>query len=67
MLGLNFYETIMCVLAGNFVAGLIMLAISTIFKNNTLIVLLGFIILLVVFIITNYISKYIKSKKNHNI
>ena len=63
MLGLNFYETLMCVLAGNFVAGLIMLAISTIFKNNTLIVLLGFIVLLVVFIITNYISKYIKSKK----
>ena len=38
MLDLNFYETLIAVTTGNFIAGLIMLAISTIFKNNTLIV-----------------------------
>ena len=63
MLGLNFYETLVCVSVGNLVAGLIMLAISTIFKNNTLIILIGFIVLLIIFIIAGLISKVLKSKK----
>lgn len=63
MLGLNFYETLISVAAGNLIAGLIMLALSTIFKNNTLIVLVAFLILLVIFLVTELIIKLIKRKK----
>ncbi len=66
MLGLNFYETLIAVTTGNFIAGLIMLAISTIFKNNTLIVFIGFIVLTAIFILVNTLIKLINKHKLQN-
>ena len=60
VLGLNFYETLISCVGGNFIAGIIMLLLSTIFKNNTLIVLYAFIIILVLILLTGFIVKLIK-------
>lgn len=64
MLGLNFYETLISVVAGNLIAGLIMLGISTIFKNNSLLVIAIFIILLVIFILINLTKKLIQKLRS---
>lgn len=62
VLGLNFYETLISCVGGNFIAGIIMLLFSTIFKNNTLIVLYAFIIILVLILLTGFIVKLIKKR-----
>ncbi len=62
VLGLNFYETLISCVGGNFIAGIIMLLLSTIFKNNTLIVLYAFIIILVLILLTGFIVKLIKKR-----
>ncbi len=64
MLGLNFYETLISVVAGNLIAGLIMLGISTIFKNNSLLVIAIFIILLVIFVLINLTKKLIQKLRS---
>lgn len=63
MLGLNFYEILLSVCGGNLIAGLIVLLISTVFKNNTIIVLLGFILLTILFIIFGFVLKKLKKGK----
>lgn len=63
MLGLNFYETLVSAVTGNLIAGLIMLLVSTIFKNNTLVVLYGFLILLAIIIVVGIIIKLIRKRK----
>lgn len=62
VLGLNFYETLMTCIGGNLIAGIIMLLLSTIFKNNTLIVLYAFIIILVLILLTGFIVKLVKKR-----
>ncbi len=62
VLGLNFYETLIACVGGNLIAGIIMLLLSTIFKNNTLIVLYAFIIILVLILLTGFIVKLIKKR-----
>lgn len=62
VLGLNFYETLISCIGGNLIAGIIMLLLSTIFKNNTLIVLYAFIIILVLILLTGFIVKLIKKR-----
>lgn len=62
VLGLNFYETLISCVGGNLIAGIIMLLLSTIFKNNTLIVLYAFIIILVLILLTGFIVKLIKKR-----
>lgn len=64
MLGLNFYETLISCVSGNLIAGLIMLLVSTIFKNNTLIVLYAFLIIFAVLIVSGIIAKLIKKHKS---
>lgn len=59
MLGLNFYETLLCVVGGNILAGIIMLITSTIFKSNTLVVLYIFIAVLIAILLYNLIKKLI--------
>ena len=50
-IGLNKMQTMTTVISGNIIAGLLMMVISLIFKDNTLIVLYGFLILVALFIL----------------
>lgn len=61
-IGLNRKQTIIPVLLGNLVAGSIMTLISYFFADNTLIVLLVFLALVVVFTIYEVIKSFIKKR-----
>lgn len=66
-IGLTKKQTMLSVIPGNVVAGLLMTLISYFFADNTLIVLLAFLILVVIFVIYEVIKSLItkrKSKKN---
>lgn len=64
MLGLNFYEILLTVASGNLIAGLIILLISTVFKNNTLTVIMAFALLTVLFIVFGFLIKVFKKHSN---
>lgn len=66
MAGLNFYEILLSVGTGNLVAGILTLLISTIFKNNTIIVIVGFIILTISIILFGYLIKKLKHIRPNN-
>lgn len=62
-LGLSKMHTMLAVIPGNIVAGLIMTIVSYFFADNTLIVLLAFLALVVVFVIYEVIKSLIKKHK----
>lgn len=62
-LGLSKMQTMLAVIPGNIVAGLIMTIVSYFFADNTLIVLLAFLALVVVFVIYEVIKSLIKKHK----
>ena len=62
-LGLSKLHTMLAVIPGNIVAGLIMTLVSYFFADNTLIVLLAFLALVVVFVIYEVIKSLIKKYK----
>lgn len=62
-LGLGKIDTLLSVLTGNIVAGLLMTLVSYFFADNTMIVLLAFLALVVVFVIYELIKGLIRKKK----
>ncbi len=63
-IGLNRWQSIVSAVAGNLVAGLIMTLISYFFADNTMIVLLVFLALVVVLILVEVIKAIIQKHKN---
>ena len=63
--GLNYYQTILTVIPGNIIAGLIMTLISYFFSDNTVIVLYAFIALVIVFVLFELIKKLILKLKSN--
>ena len=63
-IGMNWKQTLSSVILGNCVAGLIMMAISYIFKDNTMIVFLIFLALVVVFVLFALIKNIINKRKH---
>lgn len=63
LLGLNMYEILLSVGTGNIIAGLIIVALSTILKDNTLIVLYCFIAILIVLLLIGLIKRLLNHKK----
>ena len=67
-LGLSKKDTILSVLIGNLIAGVIMMIISYFFADNTMIVLLAFLALVVIFALVILFKSLIdKHKKNNTI
>lgn len=66
-IGMNKKLTMLAVILGNIVAGLAMTLISLIFKDNTIVVLYGFLILVAVFLIFEIIKLFIKKIKNKKV
>lgn len=67
-IGLNKWQTLVSVLTGNVVAGLLMTLISLLFAGNTAIVLYAFLILVVIFILIEVIRSLVlraKEKKQN--
>ena len=62
-LGLSKKDTIISVLSGNLVAGVIMMVISYFFADNTMIVLLAFLALVVLFVLVLMIRGIIQKHK----
>ncbi len=62
-LGLTKLQTMLAVIPGNICAGLIMTIVSYFFADNTLIVLLAFLALVIVFIVYEVIKSLIKKHK----
>ena len=65
-LGLSKLHTMTAVISGNLVAGLIMTLVSYFFADNTMIVLLAFLILVVLFVLYEVIKSLVKKHKNKN-
>lgn len=69
-IGLNRWQSIVSAISGNLVAGLIMTLISYFFADNTMIVLLVFLALVVLFVlievVKSLIQKYKNKKKGNN-
>ena len=63
-LGLSKIHTMAAVITGNLVAGLIMTLVSYFFADNTMIVLLAFLGLVVLFIVYEIIKAIIKNENN---
>ena len=63
-LGLSKMHTMISVISGNVVAGLIMTLVSHFFADNTMIVLLAFLILVVVFVLYEVAKSLIQNHKN---
>ena len=65
-LGLGKVDTLMSVLSGNVVAGLLMTLVSYFFADNTMIVLLAFLALVVVFVAYELVKGLIKKRKGRH-
>ncbi|MBQ7917614.1 MAG: small multi-drug export protein [Clostridia bacterium] len=65
-IGMSRKATMTSVISGNLVAGLIMMAVSYLFADNTIIVLWIFLALLAVFILAAVIKKFIDKIRNKN-
>lgn len=66
-IGLNKKQTMLTVISGNMVAGLLMTLLSLLFKDNTLVVLYAFLILAVVIVLIEAIKMLITKAKNKNL
>ena len=64
--GLGKLDTMMAVLSGNVVAGLLMTMISYFFADNTMIVLLAFLALVAVFVLYEVIKSLVRKHKSKN-
>ncbi len=62
--GLNKKQTMLSVISGNVVAGLLMTLVTLVFNDNTLVVLYAFMILAVIFILYEVIKTLIKKARN---
>ena len=60
--GLNKKQTMLSVILGNAVAGLLMTLVTLVFNDNTLVVLYGFMILAAIFILYEVIKTFIKNQ-----
>ena len=63
-IGLGKKDTLMAVLVGNTIAGLLMTLVSYFFADNTMIVLLAFLALVAVFVIYEVIKNLIRKRKS---
>lgn len=63
-IGLNRWQSIVSAISGNLVAGLIMTLISYFFADNTMIVLLVFLALVVLFVLIEVVKSLIQKHKN---
>ena len=63
-IGMTWKQTLSAVISGNLVAGLIMMAISYLFKDNTMIVFVVFLALVALFILAAAIKHLIDKRKN---
>lgn len=64
LLGLNFWQTCLSTILGNFICGLIIIFICNIFPESTLIILYIFLALLVLALIIKIICHIVKKKQN---
>jgi hypothetical protein len=65
-IGMSSFATMSAVISGNLLAGLIMMAVSYIFKDNTIIVVWIFLALVVLFVLAALLKKLIDKRKNKN-
>lgn len=65
-IGMSSFATMSAVISGNLLAGLIMMAVSYIFKDNTIIVVWIFLALVVLFVLVALLKKLIDKRKNKN-
>ena len=63
-IGLNRWQSIVAAISGNLVAGLIMTLISYFFADNTMVVLLVFLALVVLFVLVEVVKSLIQKLKN---
>ena len=63
-MGLNFWETLTCVTLGNFVAGLIIMFICTIFPSITTILIYVFVVLITIYLIYRLGVHFINKKRD---
>lgn len=66
LLGLNFWQTILCVTLGNLVAGIIITTICAIFPEFTTIILIVFLALVLALLIYRIIVHFAKKRNNKN-
>ena len=62
--GLNAKQTILTVIFGNIIAGLIMSLLSFVFANNTFVVFIGFLALVLIFVLFAIVRSIIEKKQN---
>ena len=63
-IGLNFYDTLLSVLIGNLIAGVVIALLSSVTENAANIMLLVFVLTLLIVIATHFIKFLIKTIKN---
>lgn len=63
IVGLNFYETLLCCTAGNAIAGVIITLLSTVLKEHSIYILYAFLIVLLIAIIFAVVKKLWLRKK----
>ena len=62
-LGLSYIESILAILTGNIIAGGIVVLLCTIFKGYEMWIFIGFLILLIIFVLLKFITNIIKIKR----
>lgn len=63
-IGLNKKQTMLTVLLGNLVAGLLMTLVTLVFNENTMVVVYGFLILAMAFVLFEVVKLLINKRKN---
>jgi uncharacterized membrane protein len=65
-IGMNRIDTMVAVISGNLLAGLIMMAVSYLFADNTMVVVWVFLALVVLFILAALIKNLVDKARNKN-